>query len=371
MAFEFVVVGEAPGEEEVFAGKPFVGPAGQELGRMFRDADLPVDHLARVDRDRVGLVNVFQSRPPNNDLSKWCVPKDEAHAIYRESLPGLRNHAPDYPWPETYSWPSLKDSKYLHPIQLPSLVKLRDYLREHNPTLVLAVGNTPCWALFNQTGIGKLRGTPRMGSTPVWSGKVLPTYHPAAILRQYSLRTVAVADMIKIRRELRSNEINFTSYDLIVEPSADELVEFAASIRDDDAIAVDIETSRGLVTCIGFATPRLAICIPIVKLDLSFYWTEGIGVGSTLWALDFIAKLLQLPNVKIFQNGMYDIQYIWRVLGMTVRNYSEDTMLIHHTLQPELPKGLAFLASVYTEAATWKELSALSKFKASEFKKDD
>ena len=33
---------------------------------------------------------------------------------------------------------------------------------------------------------------------------------------------------------------------------------------------------------------------------------------------------------------------------------ADDTMLMHHAMQPEMEKGLAFLGSVYTDEASWK-----------------
>jgi hypothetical protein len=39
-----------------------------------------------------------------------------------------------------------------------------------------------------------------------------------------------------------------------------------------------------------------------------------------------------------------------------VRNYDDDTMLMHHALQPESNKGLGFLGSVYTDRSSWKTM---------------
>ena len=39
-----------------------------------------------------------------------------------------------------------------------------------------------------------------------------------------------------------------------------------------------------------------------------------------------------------------------------MRNYADDTMLMHHALQPESNKGLGFLGSVYTNHSSWKTM---------------
>ena len=50
-------------------------------------------------------------------------------------------------------------------------------------------------------------------------------------------------------------------------------------------------------------------------------------------------------------------------MGIACRGAAEDTMLLHHALQPEMEKGLAFLGSVYTDEATWKFMSKVDTLK--------
>jgi uracil-DNA glycosylase len=52
------LLGEAPGEEEDRAGKPFVGKSGQLLGRLVAGAG--------IDRSRLFLSNTARCHPPNN-----------------------------------------------------------------------------------------------------------------------------------------------------------------------------------------------------------------------------------------------------------------------------------------------------------------
>ena len=57
---------------------------------------------------------------------------------------------------------------------------------------------------------------------------------------------------------------------------------------------------------------------------------------------------------KLFQNGLYDISFLWRAYGIGVRGTVHDTMLLSHALQPESLKGLAYLGSIYTDHGAWK-----------------
>jgi hypothetical protein len=58
----------------------------------------------------------------------------------------------------------------------------------------------------------------------------------------------------------------------------------------------------------------------------------------------------------VLQNGLYDVQWLWRKLGMPVRQFTEDTMIRHHSMYSELEKGLGFLGSVYTDMPSWKAM---------------
>jgi hypothetical protein len=59
---------------------------------------------------------------------------------------------------------------------------------------------------------------------------------------------------------------------------------------------------------------------------------------------------------KLFQNGLYDIAFLWRAYGIKVMGAEHDTMLLHHALQPESLKGLGFLGSIYSDEGAWKQM---------------
>jgi hypothetical protein len=59
----------------------------------------------------------------------------------------------------------------------------------------------------------------------------------------------------------------------------------------------------------------------------------------------------------VFQNGLYDMSQLWRHNGIPTVHDTEDTMLMHHAYMPELPKGLGFLATLYSEEASWKQMA--------------
>lgn len=63
--------------------------------------------------------------------------------------------------------------------------------------------------------------------------------------------------------------------------------------------------------------------------------------------------------VLVFQNGSgFDIQWLYEVFGIKTRGYHHDTCILHHSIFPELPKGLAFMASLYADyGGEWKALN--------------
>jgi DNA polymerase I-like protein with 3'-5' exonuclease and polymerase domains len=105
---------------------------------------------------------------------------------------------------------------------------------------------------------------------------------------------------------------------------------------------------------IGFA-PRtdLAIVIPFYDMRKEGYvhWSTPEEERE---AWRWVKRYCLSPSAKVLQNGLYDLHFLWRRYGITVRNPRHDTMLLHHALQPESEKGLGFLGSVYTNEASWK-----------------
>jgi DNA polymerase len=334
---KIAIVGDAWGEQEALIGKPFVGHSGQELTRMLVQAG--------ISRRDCFLTNVLALRLPSNDIAKLCVKKAEC--------------GPDYP--HTHLG---KAGQYLHPQYLVELERLRQELEIVNPNVIIAMGATACWALLGTNGLGNLRGTVATGT--LVNNKVLPTYHPSGVMRNWAWRPIAIADLIKAKNESEFAEIKRPRRLLLVNPTVAECREWISRHIKSEC-ACDIETKFGMIEMIGFsADPENAMIIP--------FWDQA--KGGNYWptanlekdARNIVRSLLENPSiVKIFQNGLYDLQYLFKE-GYRPRNCTEDTMLLHHALYPELQKGLGFLGSVYTSEPAWKSMRGK---KITEMKKDD
>lgn len=146
---DLMFVGEAPGADEDVQGIPFVGRAGQLLTKMITAIDLS--------RDDVYIANVIKCRPPEN-----------------------RNPEPDEV--ETCE---------------PFLFQQIDAIR---PKVIVALGKFAAQTLLRtQDPISRLRGR----VYDFRGAKLIPSFHPAYLLRNPSAKREAWDDLKKVRDLLR------------------------------------------------------------------------------------------------------------------------------------------------------------------------
>lgn len=301
----------------------------------------------------IAMTNVLSLRPPQNKLEYLCGAKKEVST-----------------W--AGSFPAVARGKYLREEYLGELDRLREELTAWQPNLVIALGNTATWALLNATNIGSIRGT-ISESAGIGTGelrlKVLPTYHPTGVLRQWAWRTIVIADLMKARREASYPDIRRPKRRVLVSPTQAEMLAWEQETyrHAPSGLSPDIETESGQITMIGFArNPSESMVIP--------FWDRG-KPGYSYWstaaeervAFDCMERLLQYSCPKIGQNFIYDLQYLTKY-GIRPAHCTEDTMLLHHSMFPEMQKGLGFLGSIYTSESSWK---LLRKRKADTEKKDE
>lgn len=332
---KLLLVGEAPGEAEERKGVPFVGASGQLLDGLLEEVEIP--------RYSVGLTNVFNIRPHQNNLALWGAERSDCHPD------------PSLPWTFINAGKAPINGKnkqvYVKPsVTQPALARLRAEIEKLNPNLILALGATAFAALTGVPSIGKSRGT-LYPCTLSPGRKVLGTYHPAAVLRQYDLRPICVVDLLKAKREACFPELRLRRRALYVQPTISDLVEWERILTAAPRLACDIETFRGQITCIGFSPSAEASYVVPFFYSSSSYWPTP---DDEVIAYKIVRSILAGPSEKIFQNGMYDIQYCSKY-GWRVNNFKHDTMILHHSLYPGMPKGLDFLGSIYCNERAWKQ----------------
>lgn len=147
-AAELCFVGEGPGADEDREGEPFVGAAGQLLDKMIAAMGYA--------RDAVYICNIVKCRPPNNRT------------------------------------PEPAEMKACLPFVTQQIELVR-------PKVIVALGATAMKGLFDTTlGITRLRGTWKVyKSTPV-----MPTFHPAYLLRNPAAKREVWSDLQEVMKRL-------------------------------------------------------------------------------------------------------------------------------------------------------------------------
>lgn len=150
-----VFIGEAPGRDEDEQGRPFVGAAGQLLTRIL--------NAIKLNREEVYISNILKCRPPNNRTPQ----ESEINSC------------------------------------MPFLTKQIEIIK---PRIIVTLGAIATQTLLSSkepmyTMHGRIFSYPL--KKPV--SKVVPTYHPAALLRNPNLKVKTWED-VKLVRKLYDNK---------------------------------------------------------------------------------------------------------------------------------------------------------------------
>lgn len=315
-------VGEAPGKNEERERIPFVGSSGNLLRGVLSSLGFSPE-LAWID-------NVCHFRPPGNKIEKF-------YENYTKRIPGE--------------------------LLVLGIKQLYETIAQVDPNVVVPLGNTSLWCLTGYEGISKYRGSilniswdlhrtrifDRYGLLnddllqaihAITGKKVIPTFHPAYILRKYNDIPLFKTDIRRIIRDSKFPELNLPVRKLWVDPDEATLRTLWEQLRGADLLAYDIECIGHKLYCVGFS------CDPSWALTL----TVGDGFNDSV-----IRDLLESNIPKVAQNGLFDDSYLRMNWNCHVRNYNYDTMYAHHLAYSELPQGLDTLASIYTREPYWKD----------------
>jgi uracil-DNA glycosylase len=343
---KIMVVAESWGWNEANEHKPLVGESGKEWNRMLAEAGFS--------RDEIFHTNCFAAQPPSNEAWRFFHARDSGEPKWKNLHPT--------PWARS------------------ELSRLFQQIEQIKPTLVIALGNYALWALTDNitssfsesagdgvtvlapSGIQSWRGSMLEADArgPLPGLKILPLIHPASILRAWYQRAVTIHDLgTRVPLALSGDWRPAPGPTIIHRPSfADAervLLNWLAHAQSGNLLRLsnDIETYRGIITCLSFAdgpyrSGSTALVIPFVRPAsivgaFTDYWTAEQEYQLTR----LMIQLWTYPNVRIEgQNYNYDTQYIERDYGI-VPNLDFDTMLAHHLLWPGTPKSLDYLSSLY------------------------
>ena len=262
-------IGEAPGSMEVVKRKPFVGRSGEHLRITLR--------ALGYDDETFYYTNICKCRPKGNKK------------------------------------PSIIDARACG-------ITLEQELIDHGIELVITLGNVPLKFLFPKAkGITKERGIAR--EYEGW--KIMPTYHPAYILRRYDLWPDFANDLtIALAPEPTKSSDEEFSVSIITNPI--KAAKFFKSLRRYTFVYFDIETT-GLkvyddsILCMSFSTDTHSAVV-IADRALNEESLKELRITA------------QYPSLKWGgHNTQFDVARCYSQFGVRPE-ISEDTMLLSYAL---------------------------------------
>ena len=340
-----MVVGEAFGADEDRHSKPFVGASGQELNRMLT--------AAGIDPETCIFTNVVNARPERNDFTRFLISNSSAKKLSR--------------FQDVYPNAQLSCG----------IQSLHELIRMVKPSIIISLGNWALWALTNKArvktekgyrkalGIDSMRGSMYRYEHGGLSIPVLPTYHPAAIFRNWSYRHIAIQDLRKVTQFLAGtrpwSDPRTFNWEIAPGPAnVRKWVDRVLATADDKIeLTLDLETFRGLIHIFGVKHGDSCLCIPFFHIRGQVKNPSTTPVYSrnshiAIWLQ--LRRLLTDPRVTLVgQNLVFDAQYLAYWFAYKPKIHF-DTMIAQHICFKAERKSLDFMASIYcTFYEYWKD----------------
>lgn len=316
---EIMVVTDYPSKEELASGKAGVGYVGRMIGGWFQEHKFSFDHTYKTSYIKTDF-----------------------------TLPRAKNKQED----------ALKDC--LDAFKPDSFGKiLASEIAEVKPNVIISAGEYATRYLTGRRNIQKLRGSilpvcdaPRLdlgdaARIPTHI-RVVPIIHPRDVLQKH-IHTYYTSFDVSRAIKLRSRK------DPYKEPGNLWICWTGQALSNwwsdrgwkSKFLTLDIETYLNFITCISFCGDgKEAFSIPLLDKR-----TQPLDRALLLKG---IAKILGNKIPKVNQNIDFDDDVLGQ-WGLRVENIFDDTMLLGHTIYPELPKGLDFYTSIYTEIPYYKD----------------
>lgn len=296
-----MLIGENPGYNEDKKGIPFVGRSGKLLNEIFADLE--------IDREEWYITNAVKCFT-NQDETK----------------------------------PKVSEIKACKPYLIEEIKRVK-------PNVIGALGNSAIRSLLNREGINKIKNNIFMSEE--FGIKVIPTFHPAYVLRNPGAYNYLYDGIKMILEESKKSSIVYKSpikTKYLIADTKEKLNKVLDELEKKEKFAFDLETSDlNYLTNIG--------------LSFGVSWKKGLGI-SIPWELlegkelDRLQKILLSDKLKIGQNVKFDIQCL---LGKKhkVKGPFFDTMLAHHLINENMKHGLNDQVLEYTDMGEyWAPLEA-------------
>lgn len=271
---KYMIIGEAPGREELVMGIPFVGDSGKLLKKVLT--------LHGVNLSDCYFTNANLCRPEENRTPKWS---------------------------EIVACNS----------------RLKSEIQWVNPQKILLLGSTACQALYGKSAkITEYRGAYRTYENI----PVLCTFHPSAVLRSPANYIDFEADIRKLifSEKAKDYTVELESKPLTIITTTQQAIEFLSSVDTTKPTVIDIETlgtnvREGFIKLIGLYNEEIG---PVI------IHYEAVGGYPEHPITELFGKYLEAVPL-IAHNGPFE--YVWLKENFYCNpNIIDDTLLAHYTL---------------------------------------
>jgi DNA polymerase-1 len=334
-----VVVTESPREKDVEEQRPLVDSAGIEFNESLKAVGIP--------RGAVSITTALACRPPENELDRVLV------KLSRDNKKRI----------------AAKEDPLPHPIDCCRPRLMHDIGQTKN---IITLGKIAFQAVTGQAAsVTEIRGGPVEGRFDVIGNfitggdkpkdvKVLPTLHPAFVLRARRWTRAFRSDLSRAFRWFRGG-LGWQHPYIDLTPSPDEVEAFLA--RTDIPYIYDVETTFddpliAELKCVGIANENASIVVSLKSIE----GPNGSLVDPPWYTASDLLRLRGIlrdffiddTKLKVGHNaGYFDRIVIEQHFGVTPKPLL-DTILLHRSVESELPHKLGYIGSVYTDVTSWK-----------------
>lgn len=222
-------------------------------------------------------------------------------------------------------------------------------LRDEKPNVIVAVGDAAFRFFYDhpKAKVADYRGSilqTRLPDLP--TTKLIPIWHPFDIFKQWEEYRLFLFDLQRIAEEATFPDLRLPERDFDLSPDFERTKQNLLSIEEGRLLSLDIEGYVNNLTCVSFTqSPHTGFIVP---------WNT-FTLDQQCELAPILAAVLGNPRIpKVLQNSLYDVFVFSYGYKMPVRGVVHDTMLSGWEIYPELPKGLATQASIYTKEPYYK-----------------
>lgn len=342
-------IGEAPGEDEVNTGEPFVGKAGYIFTQALANIGL--------EREEVFIGNICQDKAPRNNIKSFSTDSFQIQEGLAQLRADLESFQPDLvilmgatalsaflPWSLEVSRKKQKAELFYDPFTGEGLDQ---FAAKSQQNILKSWKGLP--------SISAYRGSFFLSTGHFKGYRCFATYHPSLLNYSYADKWLFFADFQKALARHGEPAPVFRHNSFYTPCTEVRKALISLLLAEPAEVGFDIEgTPETGITCLSFATSsREAIFVGF--LDISAGNTRIYERDEELELWSIVSEILYHPKIKkVMHNATYEMFVLAHCYQIYIRNV-EDTMILMWCNWSELDKNLGFVSSLCTCVPYYKE----------------